>query len=121
VGIEYLTLFAFSSENWRRPQEEVKLLMQLFVRALKDEVKKLDRNGVCLRVVGDLSRFEPELQALIRSFRAANGGQQPTGADDCRELRWTLGYPAGGQPHVEQRPGKICADGMKATWRRIWR
>jgi undecaprenyl diphosphate synthase len=66
-GIEYLTLFAFSSENWRRPQEEVKLLMQLFLRALKHEVKKLDRNGVCLRVVGDLSRFEPELQTLIRA------------------------------------------------------
>ncbi|MEF8721486.1 di-trans,poly-cis-decaprenylcistransferase [Candidatus Accumulibacter phosphatis] len=66
-GIEFLTIFAFSSENWRRPQEEVSLLMQLFVKALKDEVSKLHRNGVRLRVVGDLSRFEPELQALIRS------------------------------------------------------
>ncbi|HPT49575.1 MAG TPA: polyprenyl diphosphate synthase [Accumulibacter sp.] len=66
-GIEYLTLFAFSSENWRRPQEEVSLLMQLFVRALKEEVTRLDRNGVRLRVVGDLTRFDPDLQALIRS------------------------------------------------------
>ncbi|MBL8394903.1 MAG: di-trans,poly-cis-decaprenylcistransferase [Candidatus Accumulibacter sp.] len=66
-GIEYLTLFAFSSENWRRPQDEVSLLMQLFVRALKEEVKKLDRNGVRLRVIGDLSRFEPDLQALIEA------------------------------------------------------
>jgi undecaprenyl diphosphate synthase len=65
-GIEYLTLFAFSSENWRRPPEEVSLLMQLFVRALKEEVKKLDRNGVRLRVIGDLARFDPDLQALIR-------------------------------------------------------
>ena len=65
-GIEYLTLFAFSSENWRRPEEEVSLLMQLFRRALKDEVSKLHRNGVRLRVVGDLSRFEPELQTLIQ-------------------------------------------------------
>ena len=66
-GIEFLTLFAFSSENWRRPQEEVSLLMQLFARALKDEVKKLHRNGVRLRVVGDLARFDPELQALIQA------------------------------------------------------
>jgi undecaprenyl diphosphate synthase len=73
-GIEYLTLFAFSSENWRRPQEEVSLLMQLFVRALKEEVKKLDRNGVRLRVVGDLSRFEPELQALIRASEQRTAG-----------------------------------------------
>lgn len=65
-GVEFLTLFAFSSENWRRPPDEVSLLMQLFMRALKDEVVKLDRNGVRLRVVGELSRFDPELQALIR-------------------------------------------------------
>ncbi len=66
-GIEYLTLFAFSSENWRRPKEEISLLMQLFVRVLKEEVKKLDRNGVRLRVIGDLARFDPELQALIEA------------------------------------------------------
>ena len=66
-GIEYLTLFAFSSENWRRPTEEVALLMQLFVHALKQEVVKLGRNGVRLKVVGDLSRFDTDLQALIRS------------------------------------------------------
>jgi len=64
-GIDYLTLFAFSSENWRRPEEEVTLLMQLFARALQQEVSRLDRNGVRLRVVGDLSRFDPDLQSLI--------------------------------------------------------
>lgn len=69
-GVEYLTLFAFSSENWRRPQEEVTLLMQLFVKALEQEVEKLDRNGVRLRVVGDLSPFDPALQNLIRAAEA---------------------------------------------------
>lgn len=64
-GIAYLTLFAFSSENWRRPQEEVSLLMQLFVKALEQEVEKLGRNGVRLRIVGDLARFDPHLQELI--------------------------------------------------------
>ena len=66
-GVEYLTLFAFSSENWRRPQDEVSLLMQLFVKALEQEVVKLDRNSVRLRVIGDLSRFDDRLQGLIRS------------------------------------------------------
>ena len=66
-GVEYLTLFAFSSENWRRPNGEVSMLMQLFVRVLKEEVRKLDRNGVRLRVIGDLARFDPELQALIQA------------------------------------------------------
>ena len=64
-GIGYLTLFAFSSENWRRPQDEVTLLMQLFVKALQQEVSKLAENGVRLKVVGDLSRFDPELRQLI--------------------------------------------------------
>jgi undecaprenyl diphosphate synthase len=65
VGVEYLTLFAFSSENWRRPAEEVSFLMQLFIRALENEVSKLHDNGIRLRVVGDLSSFEPRLVALI--------------------------------------------------------
>lgn len=73
-GIQYLTLFAFSSENWRRPQEEVTLLMQLFVKALEQEVEKLDRNGVRLRVIGDLSRFEPRLQELITKAQDQTAG-----------------------------------------------
>jgi len=64
-GVEYLTLFAFSSENWRRPQDEVGVLMRLFVSALEREVGQLDRNGVRLKVIGDLSAFEPRLRALI--------------------------------------------------------
>jgi undecaprenyl diphosphate synthase len=66
-GIEYLTLFAFSSENWKRPQDEVSTLMRLFVTALQKEVGKLGENGVRLRVVGDLGAFDPQLQALIGS------------------------------------------------------
>jgi undecaprenyl diphosphate synthase len=73
-GVEYLTLFAFSSENWRRPQEEVSLLMQLFVKALEQEVDKLDRNDVRLRIIGDLSHFEGRLQELIRSAEARTAG-----------------------------------------------
>ncbi len=66
-GVEYLTLFAFSSENWRRPEEEVSFLMQLFVLALEKEVSKLHHNGVRLKIIGDLSRFEPRLVELVRN------------------------------------------------------
>jgi undecaprenyl diphosphate synthase len=69
-GVEFLTLFAFSSENWRRPPEEVSLLMQLFVKALEQEVDKLDRSGVRLRIIGDLSRFEKGLRELIVAAEA---------------------------------------------------
>ena len=64
-GIGHLTLFAFSSENWRRPAEEVALLMQLFTSALTNEVAKLHRNGVRLKVVGDTQRFTPKLRSLV--------------------------------------------------------
>jgi undecaprenyl diphosphate synthase len=64
-GVGFLTLFAFSSENWRRPAEEVSLLMQLFRGALTHEVAKLDRNGIRLRIVGDLSKFDARIRDLV--------------------------------------------------------
>ena len=78
LGVEYLTLFAFSSENWRRPADEVSILMQLFIRALEQEVAKLDNNGIRFRVVGDISRFEKRIRDLIaagedRAPRATTG------------------------------------------------
>jgi undecaprenyl diphosphate synthase len=69
-GVEYLTLFAFSSENWRRPTDEVKFLMQLFVAALEQEVEKLHANGVRFRVIGNLERFEPRIVRLIEEAEA---------------------------------------------------
>jgi undecaprenyl diphosphate synthase len=69
-GVEYLTLFAFSSENWRRPAEEVSFLMQLFLRALEQEVVKLHENGIRFKVVGDISAFEPAIVERIRSSEA---------------------------------------------------
>jgi undecaprenyl diphosphate synthase len=73
-GVEYLTLFAFSSENWRRPADEVSLLMRLFVTALEREVSKMHANAIRLKVVGDLSRFDEKLRELIVSAerRTAN-------------------------------------------------
>jgi undecaprenyl diphosphate synthase len=65
LGVEYLTLFAFSSENWRRPAEEVGFLMKLFLTALEKEVTRLDKNNVRLRVVGDLTRFDQQIQERV--------------------------------------------------------
>jgi undecaprenyl diphosphate synthase len=64
-GIETLTLFAFSSENWRRPEAEVRALMELFLIALKREVRKLHDNGIRLSVVGDRSAFSSSIQKYI--------------------------------------------------------
>jgi undecaprenyl diphosphate synthase len=75
-GIEYLTLFAFSSENWRRPPDEVALLMQLFHGALANEVDKLHRNGVRLKVVGDTRRFDPKIRQLVEQGEALTAGNR---------------------------------------------
>lgn len=64
-GIEVVTLFAFSSENWRRPKKEVSLLMTLFLAALQREVKKLHKNDVKLKIVGDISAFDNKIQTQI--------------------------------------------------------
>src|SRR5260364_203136 len=69
-GIAYLTLFAFSSENWRRPKEEVAFLMRLFTNALEREIGQLHENGIRLRVIGDLTQFEPSLQRQIQRAEA---------------------------------------------------
>lgn len=76
-GIEALTLFAFSSENWQRPREEVGLLMNLFLSALEQEIKKLHEHDVRLRVIGDRTPFSPELRRTIEASERMtrdNGG-----------------------------------------------
>jgi undecaprenyl diphosphate synthase len=65
LGIEVLTLFAFSSENWRRPKKEVSLLMELFLMALEKEVRKLHSNNVQLRIIGDLAAFPEKIRTRI--------------------------------------------------------
>jgi undecaprenyl diphosphate synthase len=67
LGVPELTVFAFSSENWRRPRSEVTRLMDLFMRALEKETQELNQNGVRLRFIGDITRFTPELQEKIRN------------------------------------------------------
>lgn len=68
--VEALTLFAFSSENWQRPANEVKLLMRLFTVVLRREVKLLKQNNVRLRIIGDISGFDPKLQQRIQTAEA---------------------------------------------------
>ncbi len=66
AGVKYLTLFAFSSENWQRPKNEVSALMDLFMQSLKNEVKDLNDNGVCLQFLGQKDGFSKKLQEQIQ-------------------------------------------------------
>jgi undecaprenyl diphosphate synthase len=100
-GVEYLTLFAFSSENWRRPADEVSILMQLFVRALEQEVAKLDENGIRFRVIGDTTRFEPRIRELIAA------GEKRTAANTRLALTVAANY--GGRWDIAQAAQKLLA------------
>lgn len=98
-GVEYLTLFAFSSENWRRPPEEVSLLMRLFVSALEREVARMHANGVRLKVVGDLSRFDSRLREMIAR------AESRTAANTCLTLTICANY--GGRWDIMQALNKM--------------
>ena len=97
--IEYLTLFAFSSENWRRPPEEVSILMELFLRALEQEVAKLHENGIRFKVVGDLTRFSNRIRELIAA------GEALTGANT--RLTLTIAANYGGRWDIAQAARKF--------------
>ncbi len=73
-GVQFVTLFAFSSENWRRPQDEVSILMELFLRALEQEVASLHRNSIRFKVIGDVSRFDVRIRDLIAAGEALTAG-----------------------------------------------
>lgn len=100
-NIPYLTLFAFSSENWRRPEEEVSLLMQLFVKVLEHEVEKMHRRNVRLRVIGDLSRFDPRLQQLVRDAEAKTAANT--------KLNLTIAANYGGRWDIMQAVNRMSA------------
>ncbi len=91
-GVEYLTVFAFSSENWRRPQDEVSFLMQLFVKSLKAEIDRIHRNNIRLRVVGDLGRFDKALVDLIHDGEALTAGNTKMNLTICANYggRWDI-------------------------------
>jgi len=69
-GVKALTLFAFSSENWQRPAKEVSVLMDLFMYVLTREVKRLHKNDICFKVIGDVSRFSEKLRKKIADAEA---------------------------------------------------
>ncbi len=108
-GVEVLTLFAFSSENWRRPAKEVGLLMELFLTALKQEVKKLHRNNVRLRIIGDRDAFSSKLQARMRE--AENLTAENTG------LTLVIAANYGGRWDILQATRQLCQEAREGKLR----
>lgn len=92
LGIEYLTLYAFSSENWKRPESEVAGLMDLLRLFIRRELDDLARNGVCIRMIGDRSRLAPDIVALIAESEAKTR--------DNRKLTLTIALSYGSQDEI---------------------
>ncbi|HVJ38714.1 MAG TPA: polyprenyl diphosphate synthase, partial [Stenotrophomonas sp.] len=101
-GIQVLTLFAFSSENWGRPQEEVDALMKLFLHALDREVEELQRRGVQVRFIGERSRFAT---AIVQRMEAA---ERATAGNDRLVLAIAASY--GGRQDIAQAARKLAEE-----------
>jgi undecaprenyl diphosphate synthase len=101
-GIEALTLFAFSSENWGRPEEEVGALMKLFLNALEREVEELHRRNVRIRFIGERERFNEALRARMQAAEALTAGN----------TRLTLSIAAsyGGRQDIAQAARSLAED-----------
>lgn len=105
LGVGYLTLFAFSTENWRRPPDEVSFLMGLFIGALEREVERLAERNIRLRVIGARARFSPELVARIEAAEARTAGN--TG------LTLSIAADYGGRWDVLQAVNRLIAEGVR--------
>ncbi|WP_255419299.1 polyprenyl diphosphate synthase [Limnohabitans sp. T6-5] len=92
LGVSQLSLFAFSTENWKRPEEEVSSLMSLFMTYLQKEIDNMNANGVRLKVVGDTARFAPSLQELIVKAEAQTAGNTAITVNICANYggRWDM-------------------------------
>ena len=113
-GVDYLTLFAFSSENWRRPADEVSVLMQLFLRALESEVSKLHENGIRFKVVGDLTPFDARIRDMIAKAEELTR--------DNPKLTLTVAANYGGRWDILQAVNKATAKVQEAKlqhWRAL--
>ncbi len=101
-GIEAITLYAFSTENWKRPQEEVSVLMSLLAQYLKSEVEELHENGVRFRMIGDRSGLSATLQDLIE--------QAEVRTKDNTELILTVAINYGGRDELDQAAVRLAQD-----------
>lgn len=106
-GISVLTVFAFSSENWRRPQEEVSLLMKLFAQSLEAWTEPLRRAGVSLRVIGDKSAFSESLRSAIEQAEEKTSGGS--------RLKLNIAANYGGRWDMAQAARKAAESGVDVT------
>jgi len=102
IGIEYLTLFSFSSENWRRPPDEVDALMSLIKRFIRQELAELHENNVRVRVIGTSDRVDPEITAMIADAHALT--------DENTGLQLTVAFNYGARDEIARAARRLAED-----------
>ena len=102
TGLECLTLYAFSSENWKRPDEEIRDLMGLMRRFIKSDLPEFIENGVRLKIIGDYKTFDADIAEMLEDARARTAGGQ-------RTLAVALNY--GSQQEIARAAAKAAAEG----------
>ena len=106
LGVRYLTVYAFSTENWKRSSEEVAGIMKLLRRYLEEALEDMDKNRVCFRFFGDLSRLSPELQTLCREAERES-------TDYDVQVNFCLNY--GGRDEILQAARRYAAEKLAGT------
>ena len=106
-GIEYLTLFAFSTENWKRPADEVKGLLSLFERYLKKNIHKLESKGIVLKILGSEAHLSGRLSSLIAEAEARTGGGT--------RGTLTIGFDYGGRADIVAAVNRCVDEGRKVS------
>ncbi len=104
MGIQYFTVYAFSTENWNRPKEEVDALMELLRKYMKNSIKRSMKNNMCVRVIGDKSRLAPDLQDSIRELEETTANN--TG------LHFQIAINYGGRDEIVRAVKKLVHDGF---------
>ena len=102
LGVRYLTVYAFSTENWKRSRQEVEGLMKLFRTYLKKCIKICEHNGICMRVIGDVSAFDPDIRESIRQVEEAS--------KNYTEMYYQIALNYGSRDEITRAVRKVAAD-----------
>lgn len=113
IGVEYLTVYAFSTENWSRPEDEVQALMSLLEKHLQEALETMEKNKVRLRFLGDMSRLSPELRELIRRAEELSSGYEGVLCSIC------VNY--GGRDEISRAAAQCAREGLELTQENISR
>ena len=110
IGVEYLTVYAFSTENWKRPPEEVKTIMKLLDRYLQEAINTMERDKIRMKVFGDVSGLSPELRAMVERTNEISARYEGFQANICLNYGGRAEIIQAAQRYAEDKAAGLCAE-----------